>query len=241
MFVNDTVRLGDFTVTPGIRYDHLSNSENMVSPSLGLTWRFADHSFFRAQVSRGFKKVYLVDVSENEDLEKVTSYQAGIETSALPFMNVKATLFQYDGSDVGRVHNSKEKRYGYELEVVTRPIFHFSITAGFTYLYTDYYGNKENDDQYSGKLTLLYDNPDLFSVELFGQYLHWDQERTFLEYYDRTMIWDLNATKTVQLSDHTYMDVFLSVHNIFDGRHNWTEELYPNPSRWVEGGLRFYF
>ncbi len=55
-----------------------------------------------------------------------------------------------------------------------------------------------------------------------------------------TFIWDLTATKKFQTSDKTSLETFLTVHNIFGGDY-FTKSIYPNPGRWVEGGLRFNF
>lgn len=251
LFVNDTVTIGDFSITPGIRYDHLSLSDNQLSPSLGVTWQYTDNTLFRAQVARGFRKPYLEVASSTLDPEISTSYQVGTETNAVPYLLIKLDLFEHKIKDAWDLwaspvaNTEKIKRYGYELEVTTVPFHHFSIDASFNYIYTDYYGYRDNDDMYTGKLALLYDNPALFTAELFGQYIWWNDEKTYiaygLPYDDGTMICDFNISKNIQVCEHADIDIFATAHNLFNGSHNWAADYYPNAHRWVEAGLRFHF
>lgn len=248
LFVNDTLTVGDFSITPGIRYDHLSLTDNQLSPSLGVTWQYTDKTLFRAQVASGFRKPYLADETPHLEPETSTSYQAGIETSTVPYLLIKVDLFEHNEKDAWEwspswtlYNGGKIKRYGYELEVTTVPFHHFSADASLTYIYTDYHGNQDNDDMYTAKLTLLYDNPKLFTAELFGQYIWWNEDRSLTPYNDGTMIWDFNISKNIQVCEHTNVDIFATAHNLFNGSHNWTADYYPNAHRWVEAGLRFHF
>ena len=250
LFANDTFTVGDFSITPGIRYDHLSLTDNQLSPSLGVTWQYTDRNLFRAQIARGFRKPYLDEASPILDPEISTSYQAGLETTAIPYLFIKIDLFEHIIKDAWDIwaepvaNTGKIKRYGYELELETVPFHYFSADASFTYIYTDYHGAQDNDDMYTAKLTLLYDNPKLFTAELFGQYIWWNDEKTYIEYGypydDGTMIWNFNISKNIQLCEHADMDIFASAHNLFNGSHNWSTD-YPNAHRWVEAGLRFHF
>ncbi len=252
VYINDTITLGPLSVVPGIRYDHLALTNNMISPSIGITWHPANHTMVRASAARGFRRPYISHINYDyiQDLEPetVASYQAGIENTALPFCRVKATLFEHNLKDTWDWDSNwvldnagKTKRYGYELEMETIPFYHLSAKADFTYVYTDYYGTQDNDDMYSARLTILYDNPDIITAELFGQYLWWNKDRIYpLDYRCDTMIWDLNISKQFKLSEHTSMDLFFTAHNIFDGRQYW-DPMYENAHRWVEAGLRFHF
>ena len=247
LYINDTLSAGSFAVTPGIRYDHLSLSDNMLSPSLGMTWQYSKYTLFRALAAQGFRKPYLNQASSTLDPERITSYQAGFETNVVPSLRIKATLFEHnikdawENADDWTAYNAgKIRRYGYELEVATDPFYYFSLDAGIAYTYIDYHDSKNNDDTYSVKLTLLYDNPQLFTAELFSSYQWLNEDRVYLDYKDGIMIWDLNVMKKFQVCPNTQMDVFMTAHNLFNGADYWTQ-YYPNAHRWVEAGVRFHF
>ncbi len=36
------------------------------------------------------------------------------------------------------------------------------------------------------------------------------------------------------------LEIFITAHNIFNGSQYW-DYTYPNPARWIEGGVRFKF
>lgn len=255
VYLNDTYSLGAFAIIPGIRFDHLSLSDDFTSPSIGLTWCFAGHSLLRAVVARGFKRPYLQDVNWALDElkpERLTSYQFGLETADLFSLGtVKATVFEHHvkdtwywnaASDYLTYNAGKTRRYGYELGLDTASFYHLSAQASFTYVYTDYSDetDKDNDDLYYGKLTILYDNPSLLTLELFGGYTWWNEERIYPGADYGTMIWDLNVSKTLQSGGQTSIRLFAAVHNLFDGR-DYYSPAYENPHRWVEAGLRFNF
>lgn len=254
LYVNDTFTFGKVSITPGIRYDHLSLSDNFVSPSLGLTWQVTENTLLRALVAKGFRKPYIFTVRTavpGIKPEKVTSYEAGFETTALPSCRLKATFFSHnvkdewifsDSSGWLNFNGGKAKRYGYELELETVPVQSFSAIASFTYVYTDYYGYKDNDDSYSAKTTLRYDNPDMLKAELFGRYMWWNEDRAPFDNPPEygTMIWDLSLTKPLQINEGSSMDLFLTAHNLFDGRDYWID-VYDNAHRWLEAGIKFHF
>ncbi len=252
LYLNDTITFGSITLIPGIRYDYLSTSADMVSPGLGVTWQMSEQTLLRFLVSRGFRKPYIYDIYKGGgsglDSETVTSYQAGVESTALNWCRLKANFFEHRIKDEwnfdssGSLYNGgKAKRYGYELELETAAWHYFSVLSSFSYVYTDYYGNKKNDDTYTGKLTLLYQHPQLFTAELFGRYMWWNEHRADNLNSDYgTMICDLTVTKEFQLSEQTAFDLFFTVHNLFDGRDYWIS-IYDNAHRWVEAGLRFNF
>jgi len=54
VYANDTISLGRFSVTPGLRYDHTGRVGDFTSPSLGVTYEIAAKTILRGYVARGF-------------------------------------------------------------------------------------------------------------------------------------------------------------------------------------------
>ncbi len=54
VFLNDTLALGDFAVTPGIRYDRMRPVGDFFSPSLGVAWNPTDKITLRAYWAHGY-------------------------------------------------------------------------------------------------------------------------------------------------------------------------------------------
>ncbi len=83
LFANDTLAKWDFSLTPGLRYDHTSTTGGFLSPSLGLTYALFEKTTIRTYVARGFNTPGLGftfdNVYGNSSLkpEKVWSYSLG--------------------------------------------------------------------------------------------------------------------------------------------------------------------
>lgn len=261
-FVNDTIRLDRLTITPGLRYDHLSIGDDILSPSLGLTYQISDDTLLRGSVGRGFRRPYptikqgdpYFDII-NPDLESETiwSYQAGIETAALPFVRLKASLFDHRTTDVWTrdpdtwavINGEDFKRQGLELEVRSGTFHNFSAGAGGMYvLMKPDYG--EDNAMYTAKLLLQYDDS-IWRFQLFGHYVWLDDESnpgvssaTMDEGEVGTFLWDAVAGYRFMAPAGVEGEVFAALHNIF-AQDQYTQFAYPNAMRWVEVGLRFKF
>lgn len=266
LFANDTVEFGPFAVTPGIRIDHDSFFGSFVSPSLGATWELGEHTVARASAARGFSSpplAYLAGggpyFTANKDLkaEYGWSYQVGLESGLADLVNMKGTLFRHETSKAITIVNSYPAtainqdditRQGYELEADTVPLYNFSIKLGHAYAHVkgDTVQNGYSNpyyDTYSWLAGVKYDDRSSFSALLSGRYVWWNLAPTMPNYADPvydTFIWDLTATKKFRLDESNSLETFLTVHNIFGGNY-YTLSIYPNPGRWVEGGLRFKF
>lgn len=269
-FANDTVEFGPLAVTPGIRFDHDSISGYFVSPSLGLTWELGEHSVARASAARGFTSPP-VGLSKGQGLfqlpnPKLTaeygwSYQVGFESGLTELVNLKGTLFRHETTKAmsaesiagtppykQMVNGGDVTRQGYELEAESVPFHNLSLKLGHAYVHTkaaaipaDRVSN--NWDTYSWLVGVKYDDRRSFSALLSGSYIWWDYAPTMPAYPDPaydTFIWDLTATKRFQTSGKTTLETFLTVHNLFSGAR-YSVSVYPNPGRWLEGGLRFRF
>lgn len=266
IFANDTVIFGPLAVTPGLRFDHDSISGDFVSPSLGASWELGEHTVARASAARGFTSPPLA-FTKGQGLSSLPnpalkaeygwSYQVGLETGLADLVNLKGTLFRHEtrsslsiepvsgNPGYSSAYNRGDvTRQGYELEAETVPFHYLSLKLGHAYAHTKgetvQSGYAESSfDTYSWLIGAKYDDRRSFSALLSGSYIWWDFVGDPPPKYD-TFIWDLTATKKFQIGEKTSLDAFLTVHNIFSGSY-YTQAIYPNPGRWVEGGLRFKF
>lgn len=264
VFLNNTVTLGKFSVTPGIRYDDNSVSGNFTSPSLGLTYRTGEHTILRASAARGFTMPPLsfssagglfLDPNPSLKPEKVWSYQAGVESGVTDHLWVKATLFYHDLKDalvkklfVGPspafndlfMNEGSVKRRGIELEAETVPFYNVSLKTGFIYLKKNFSGDDEDRDNYVYNLILKYDDRRSFLAQLFGHYIWWDIKNPAAGARYNAFVWDLNLRKKVFATEKTDTEVFFNLYNIFNGSQ-YTVGEQKNPDRWAEAGLRIKF
>lgn len=261
-YVNGTFIFDKLTVTPGLRWDHISTvSDELISPSLGATYQFRPDTLLRAAVSRGFRKppIYYLEVDPvysptavNPDLnpEKNWSYQLGLETTAIPYLHVKTTFFHHDVENtwewapdwsVFRINGDRSQRQGFEVEVATKPLFYTTLKANFTYTYSDMTADRA-DHSSIANIILLFDHPDIVTAELSGHYVKWGE---FLAdgaeaEYNKAMLWDLTVNRTLYDTEDLGISLFATVRNIFDGNQYVTER-WPNAPRYCEAGMKLRF
>lgn len=261
-FANDAITIGKLSVIPGIRYDHTNTSGGFVSPSLGVAYNIGERTTLRAYGARGFNVPRLSSMYstvagfiQNPDLEveKVDSIQVGLESFALRYLWLKATLFRHDVSDAinfvslpggsyTAVNADRQRRQGVEVEVRTKPVYHLSVTGGTTYLDSR---NRETDERltnsprYTYDIGLEYNNEKFFYALLKGHYIRIHSDPG-LQTKDRAFVWDIHASKTIFRAANTISQLFLSVHNLFNADQFLIPQ-WPNPSRWAEVGLRVKF
>jgi len=256
VYCNDTMTLGNWTVTPGVRYDNHSIAKNLVSPSLGVAWRVRADTVARAGLAQGFVhpilsylKVGDWATSANANLrpEKITSYQVGVETNALPPVRLKTSLFLHEVKE-SWVNNlpwengADLRRQGLELEAETRPVAGVSALANLTWIDFLPENTKEHDYQTVANLILRYDNEALLRAELAGHYIWWDQLQNAVGSGNRygRILWDLRLSRRILATDRTETRAFVTVRNLFNAyqTQSWN---YVNPDRWVEAGVRVRF
>lgn len=265
LFANDTLEFGSLAVTPGVRLDHDSLSGYFFSPSLGLTWELGERTVARASVARGFTSPPLSSLAgggpytaSNRQLKEEYgwSYQIGLESGLADLVNLKGTLFRHEtGNAMVQVpatatslstytNQGDVTRQGYELELESVPFYNLSLKAGHAYAHIKGESVQQglagrSYDNYSWLIGVKYDDRRSFNALLSGRYVWWDYVGTPKPRYD-TFIWDLTATRKFRFNAATTLDAFLTIHNLFSGAH-YSSGSYPNPRRWVEGGLRFFF
>ena len=261
-YLNDTMKFGRFSVTPGVRYDNTSTNGDFWSPSLGATCAIADSTVIRGYMARGFSIPPLVLTTgtgfyslpnPSLKMERVWSYSAGFESAALKYVWLKATYFRHDVSDAlssaslpggffTAINAGKQKREGVEVEVKTTPIWNLSLTGGFTFINAKDKTTGEivkDVPRYSYDIGIQYDDSRIIKALLKGRYVDWNSPDAASGSYT-AMILDLNLSREITLSDSVTAELFFTAHNLFNGsQYNYV--LYQNPRRWFEGGIRFAF
>ncbi len=257
IFINDTIRLNKLTITPGLRYDNLSIVDDEISPSLGLTYQINEKNLLRGNISKGFRKPY-PSLKEgdsyffisNQQLESETiwSYQFGAETTGIPFLHLKATLFDHQASDVwitdpntwAQVNDGDYERQGMEISLQTESFYNFSLGANGTYVnMKPEYG--QDDAHYVANILLEY-NDTKWQAQLFGHYLKLG-DTAFPELWEQetgTIIWDAVVQRTVQVREDLQADIFITLHNISD-EEQYSQWVFPTAPRWFEAGIRLKF
>lgn len=242
LFLNDTLSIGDFSVTPGIRYDRMRQVNDFFSSSLGVAWNPTDKITLRAYGARGYG---LPALRPGSSQAKVYTVQTGIETTYIPYLWLKSTFFWNQLSDMPATFISSPKmlKQGVEVEGKTVPVFNTSISAGYTFIDTKDRETGEtlqNIPRQLVKLGIHYDDArHSFRGSLLGRY-GWLNEQSGDNGRYTAMIWDLNLSKKVFNLNDTGIDLFFNVHNLFNGsQYSW--EAWKNARRWFEGGIRFNF
>ncbi|MCF8095194.1 MAG: TonB-dependent receptor [Desulfobacteraceae bacterium] len=258
IYFNDTIVLGDLSVTPGIRYDYSSVTGSFISPSLGTAYSLGNDTILRGSVARGFTSPplawtsgdgYSLNSNPSLEEERTWSFQTGIESAALRYLWIKGTLFSHEIDDVFELetgssgskfaNKGESRRQGLEIEFETLPYFHTSLQAGAAYVNLDPANDYGAENIYAYNIGISYDNPELIRAELFGHYVWWDAEVTPRPEYD-DFIWDLNLRKRLYNHEKIEIELFATGHNIFNG-DQYLQPDNPNPERWFEAGVRMDF
>ncbi|MDP3110951.1 MAG: TonB-dependent receptor [Thermodesulfovibrionales bacterium] len=265
VYVNDTIALGKFSVTPGVRYDNENLIGDFISPSLGLTYDLYEKTLLRAYAARGFSSppspwgvdniVYGYKGNPNLKPEKVWSYQLGFETGVLKYLWLKTSAFRHEIRDAinqnkeivddpvytnTSVNEGKTRRQGLEAEIKTLPFYHLTLSAGATYIQNKnrITGETIRDyPKYSYDAGIKYDDEKSWKALLTGHYTWWDSMRAGK--YDSFLV-DFNISKRFYKQANRESEVFATVHNVFDAAHQ-TSISYRYPDRWMEAGIRFKF
>ncbi len=252
VYTNITYVNGKFSVTPGLRYDYHSKSEESVNPSLGLTYALTSDTLIRSSIAKGFSAPYLTASSNSPNLKPETTwtYQAGIESATFSHLRLKGTLFHQKIEDAWNdnvepwINSGTIRLNGFEIEAKTAEYHGLSITSNFTFVTADSEGtgsaNLDNDETYTGNLIFSYRCTDYgLRTELAGHYYWMDSGVKIEEPHDDDFLWDLLIGKDIVLVSLTG-ELYLKVHNIFNGSQYFDYE-YPNPERWIEAGIALTF
>lgn len=236
-YLNDTITLGAFSLTPGARFDHTQNDKDHVSYSLGGTWQATETTLLRAYAARGFGIPYMFNVDMPS--EKIITSQLGVESTAVPYLWLKQTFFRNEtwGPNIER-----HEALGAESELRTTPLWNTSLGAGYTY--TDTTRSNGTTVNYLArhtvKLSLKYDDR-TYRALVTGSHIYWNTDPKDL-YNSRYggLLWDLHLGATLLKRQNSSLEIFFSGHNLFNnGQYQY--DLIQNPRRWFEGGLKVNF
>lgn len=236
-FLNDTFNYGPMTLIPGARFDRTGDGDQF-SPSLGITWQLNNNTLLRGYTARGYS---LPMASNNLSAEKVWTSQIGIESSAVPYLWLKGTLFRNQTWDIG---TDKERHIalGTEFEARTTPVFNTSIGAGYTFTDTTLTSDGSQifaAPRHTVQLALRYDDHKMFRGVLTGRHIYWNSDPDYNGHYGG-LIWDLHLGATLIKREQNSLELFFSGHNLFNGAQ-YNDELTPNVGRWFDGGMRVRF
>lgn len=237
VYLNDTLTLGPISISPGVRLDHTRTSGDQVSSSLGITWQLNDKNLLRAYTGRGYNVPLLI--STDSPAQKIWTMQVGAESTAIPYLWVKGTLFRNMtwGADV-----EQNLAIGSELEIRTTPVFNTSLGAGWTYTETTRTSDgtpvRPDRPTQTLKLALRYDDATFRGV-LTGSHTYWNSPPDDNAKYGG-LIWDLHLGATLLKRENSSLELFFSGHNLFNGAQ-YNRDAFPNVGRWFEGGMRVRF
>ena len=247
VYLNDTLTLGRFAITPSARFDHTGSGGDLFSPSFGITYALTENSILRGYTARGYS---LISLNRDDSTEKVWTSQVGFETAEIPFLWLKGTLFRNDTWNVsagpdqnGDSFKQRQLKQGYELEGRTLPVLATSFTLGYTYI-----DARDGDSGIVLKgvprntlnLGIKYDDSRYLRALLTGHYIDWNTGGTGSTAKYGAVIWDLHLSKKIEYSKHGSVELFLSVRNLFNGEQE-LNAAYKNPGRWGEAGVRCAF
>ena len=204
---------------------------------MGLTWQVTDSTLLRAYTGRGYNVPLLIGT--DAPAQKIWTMQVGAESTAIPHLWVKGTLFRNMiwGADV-----EQNLAIGSELEVRTVPVFNTSMGAGWTYTETTRASNgtpvRPDRPTQSLKMFLRYEDA-TFRGALSGSSVNWNAPADFNGKYGG-LIWDLHLGATLLKRENSFLELFFSGRNLFNGSSCFID-LIPNTGRWFEGGMRVKF
>ena len=246
VYANAALTFGPVTILPGIRYDRVDSDHNEVSYTFGATGRLTDKTVLRAYFARGYSRA--LAMLSNGAPQKGWTVQTGVETSEIPYVWFKGTLFYNDTWNMDTVFSNglaspSQVRQGFEIEGRTVPVYGFSLSAGYTLTDLRDKETRTRAERTPGdllKLAVIYDNPawGLHGI-LNGNYVWWNGLSSFRP-EDRNFLWNLHLTQKLRPASELSPELFLSVWNL-SITAQYQENHYSNAGRWLEGGVRFRF
>lgn len=236
LYLNDTITIGPVTLVPGARYDN-TRAGDQFSPSIGATWQVGEKTLLRAFTARGYG--FTSNATSTWNAEKIWTNQLGIESSAIPYLWQKLTLFR--NMIWHTLDNQQYKALGVDYELRTTPIHNISFGGGYNFTDLTHTGDGtqlKGLPRHTVKLLLRYDDQ-TYRAALTGSHVYWNHVDGYNGNYFG-ILWDLHLGATVWKRENSSLELFFSGHNLFNGAQ-YADELQPNTGRWFEGGARIRF
>jgi len=229
VYLNGSYTFGSLTLLPGARFDNISGYKQVASYNMGATWNFTEGTIFRSYAARG----YGIPVPNYiNSIQNVDTIQAGIESSDVPFLWLKATFFynyirnietfivpeDWPSSPVTAVQ-SKQFAKGIELEGRTVPWHGLSLGAGFNYSEVR---DKDTSARIASipiittKLSLKYSGKHSgFQALLFGSFVDWPSNAGN-SVHDGQAVWNIHLSQKIPHYGVLAPELFFSGHNLFN-------------------------
>jgi vitamin B12 transporter len=266
LFANDTFAIADLSIAFGLRYDKTRLGDDAVNPSLGATYALRKDILLRLLVAQGFTSPTTSQKDANNEffaykanpdltLERVRSYQLGVETTTVPNLWLKFSLFRHDMEDIlggevvsddpfqfTLVNKDEQRRQGLEVEFKTASFHDVFLHGGAVFIdATDLNTDSEllNVPKRTYDFGLAYEGRPGLKALLTGHFIDWNASPQ-LNARDEDFIVDMSLTKSLFQRAGAEWTAFLNVWNIFDTAQ-YSYEAYKNAGRWIEGGVRCTF
>jgi vitamin B12 transporter len=256
LYANDAVKLGDFSVTGGVRYDHNYDFGDAVSPSGGVVYHIpGTEALVKVQVAKGFSAppgAWVNDpVFGNKNLKPETgiNYQVGGEVKFYKFLTLTLNLFRADVDDLIRF-NQVDNKYE-NISAATRQGFEAGLKADFKGGLSLGAGGSFIDarDDATGEIIknvprILYNASASYSYKwlttsLLGRYVF--NNSSYPETHDRVFVFDYLVKVKLPIRDLPgALSLFGIVHDLGDSGYLYRVDA-PQPGRWYEGGVKYEF
>lgn len=268
-YMNYTLRLGQFDIIPGARFDSSEEFGDELSPSLGAVYHFNDHrqTLLRTKVAKDFNAPPLlwrynddgVWTEPNPDLEpeRGTIFEAGIKSNITAKTKVKVNWYlaqikdflQLDPDDSTypkkMVNVGKVKKQGGDVSL------HYDVTEQISVYATAAFNHVKNKDtnkvvrgtgipRQSFRLGFDYKANNGWGLNIFGYYDRWNNNASDQPNV-RKFIVDAKVSKEIK-EFYRNMDAkfFLNVRNLGNSDY-WSSRSYPLYDRYFEAGLTLKF
>lgn len=256
VYANDAFSWGDLSLNAGLRYDKNDDFGSEVSPSGGMVYRISeDKALVRAQVAKGFSappNVWVIHPQfGNKDLKPETgvNYQLGGQVQPVEFLNIEVNVFREETKDLILLdwntlkyeNVDKVTRQGVEANI--RATFDFGLTLAFGGSFIDV-KDEETDEVIKDIPRRLYNVSASYTGEwmthsLVGKYVYHNSSHP--ETRDEVFVFDYLIKVRPPVSDrYGKLSVFGAVHNLTNTSYIY-REVFPQPERWIEAGVRLEY
>ncbi|MFH0725643.1 MAG: TonB-dependent receptor [Pseudomonadota bacterium] len=256
LYVNDTVRWGDFSINTGLRYDDDRTFGGALSPVLGLGYHFwRDKALIRFQAARGFSAPPASWVHDptygNKDLEaeSAINYQIGGEVTPITALTFEWNVFRSNVDDLINFNMDTMKFENIDkvvrrgVEGTATAMLPFDLTLSFSGSYVDV-RNDSTDEIIDDIPRTLYV---IRVTHKFKRLTHsligtcTDHNSSYPETRDERFVFNYRFNIDLPFkSGFGTPSFFGAAYNLGDSDYLY-REVWPKPRRWVEAGLRFRY